>query len=142
MSEVAAIIGRHQLKRLEEFVLRRNDVARLYEAELAKVRGLSLFRTPAGIRHSYYKYPVRLDDDVDREKVAEGLKSEFGVETGTVYDPPCHLHRFYRENFGAREGDLPVSENVLKKVLCLPMHVGMSRETVEYVSGSLESVIG
>lgn len=142
MSEVAAIIGRHQLKRLEEFVLRRNDVARLYEAELAKVKGLSLFRTPAGIRHSYYKYPVRLDDDVDREKIAERLKNEFGVETGTVYDPPCHLHRFYRENFGAREGDLPVSENVLKKVLCLPMHVGMSRETVEYVSDSLESVIG
>ncbi len=142
MSEVAAIIGRHQLKKLEEFVAKRNDVASLYKIELAKVKGLSLFKTPADIRHSYYKYPVRLDDDVERDNVAEKLKNKFGIETGTVYDPPCHLHHFYKENFGTQLGDLPVSENVLKKVLCLPMHVGMNRETVEYVASSLESVIG
>jgi perosamine synthetase len=141
MSEIAAIIGRYQLENLERFVLKRNEIAKYYNMALRRTRGVSLFNTPANMRHSYYKYPVRLDDDIDREELAAVLSKEYGVETGSVYDPPCHLHPFYKENFGTREGDLPVSEKVLRKVLCLPMHAAVTGESVRYVSEALSSSI-
>jgi len=137
MSEIAAIVGKYQLKNLESFVRRRNEIARNYDKALGKMAEVSLFKTPANIRHSYYKYPVRLDDSVDGEKLARILKEEYNVETGNVYYPPCHLQPFYKENFGTQEGDLPVSEKVLRKVLCLPMHVKMNGEDVKYVSEAL-----
>lgn len=142
MTEIAAILGRHQLSRIEEFVTKRNQVARRYEARLANVKGLSLFKTPANIRHSYYKFPTRVDDGVDVEKLGLVLKRDYGVETGNVYYPPCHMHPFYRENYGMKEGDLPVSERVLRKILCLPMHVGLSEDDVDYVSDSVRCAIG
>jgi dTDP-4-amino-4,6-dideoxygalactose transaminase len=142
MTEMAAIIGRHQLENLERFVVKRNEIARLYEKCLGDIDRVELFKVPSNIRHSYYKYPIKLSDEVDREKLAAVLKEKYGIETGNVYDPPCHLHPFYRENFGTGEGDLPVAERVLRKVLCLPMHCGISERDVEYVSEALRKSIG
>jgi len=137
MSEIAAILGNHQLENLEKFVIKRNAIATQYEASLRSVDGVSLFRTWSNIRHSYYKYPVRLGDDIDRERLSNALKEQYGIETGNVYDPPCHLQPFYRKNFGTRPGDSPVAEKVLKKILCLPMHVDMTDEDVKYVTDAL-----
>jgi perosamine synthetase len=74
--------------------------------------------------------------------VAQILKAEFGIDTGSIYYPPCHLHPWYKKNFGTREGDFPVSERVLKQVLCLPMHLGVTREIALYVVEALKASIG
>ena len=138
MSEVTAVIGEYQLAKLEDFVSKRNEIAKYYEAALRKIAEVSIFHTPSNIRHSYYKYPILLSDNVDRDNVAKALKNEFGVDTGSIYYPPCHLHPWYQQNFGTHEGDLPISETVLKKVLCLPMHLGVTEEIVHYVVDALE----
>jgi perosamine synthetase len=137
MSEVTAVIGKYQLAKLEDFIFVRNKIAGYYGERLKNMDNLSLFKTPANIRHSFYKYPIRLTDNVDRDKVALAMRNEFGIETGSVYYPPCHLHPWYRKNLGTREGDFPVSETVTKKILCLPIHVGITKETAQYVIDSL-----
>jgi dTDP-4-amino-4,6-dideoxygalactose transaminase len=142
MNEIAAIIGRHQLENLEKFLIKRNKIADLYENALANIREITLFKTPPRMRHSYYKYPIRLDNKFDREELAAALRMDYGIETGNVYDPPCHLHPFYKKNFGTRKGDLPTAEKVLAKVLCLPMHYDITRKDVEYVSKALRESIG
>jgi perosamine synthetase len=141
MSEVTAIIGKYQLANLENFITKRNEIAKMYETLLEKNNAVSLFKTPANIRHSYYKYPIRLSNNVDRDEVALMMKSEFGIDTGSIYYPPCHLHPWYKTNFGSREGDLPVSEIVLKQVLCLPMHLGVTANIVQYVVDSLNKCL-
>jgi dTDP-4-amino-4,6-dideoxygalactose transaminase len=139
LNEMAAVVGKHQLAYLEAFVQKRNQVAKWYEAVLGDVDGVSLFKTPANIRHAYYKYPVKLADDISREKLSAALKEQFGVETGHVYYPPCHLQPFYMQNFGTALGDLPVSEKVLNQVLCLPMHYEITQENITYIHDALVS---
>jgi dTDP-4-amino-4,6-dideoxygalactose transaminase len=141
MSEIAAVVGKHQFANVERFVSKRNEIAEEYERKLQDVAGVSLFKTPANIRHSYYKYPLRIDDDLLVDSLSRVLKEDYGIETGNVYYPPCHLHPFYRENFGTGEGDLPTSERVLRKVLCLPMHTDMSEKDVAYVTEALHQSI-
>jgi dTDP-4-amino-4,6-dideoxygalactose transaminase len=141
MSEISAILGVHQLENLEFFVSRRNHIASQYDRLLGKVRGVSLFKTPANMRHSYHKYPVKLDEDVDVDKVAQILRVKFGIETGRVYYPPCHLHPYYKKTFGTREGDFPVAERVLRQVLCLPIHVGLVDEQIKDISSAFEMSI-
>jgi len=141
MSEIAAIIGKYQLKNLEKIVCKRNEIAKKYEVELNKIDDIKLFKVPNNIRHSYYKYPVLLSNDIDREKLAYILQKEYNIETGNVYYPPCHLHPFYQENLGTKEGDLPAAEKVLKKVICLPMYVEMTEEIVKHISEALISSI-
>jgi perosamine synthetase len=132
LSEIAAIVGKSQLDNLEEFIACRNMVARFYEEALGKVDGVTLFRTPANIRHSYYKYPLKLAGEIDRDKLAAKLK-EKGVDTGSVYYPPCHLQPYYLENY-SRKGEFPVAETVLKQVICLPMHTNLKPENLKYIT--------
>lgn len=140
LSEISAIVGRHQLERLELFIKRRNEIAECYSSALRNVPGISLFQTPPYVRHSYYKFALKLSEDMNREKLAALLRDEYGVETGHLYYPPCHLQLFYKEHFGTREGDLPVAESVLRRVLCLPMHAALSDEDAFYVAESLKTL--
>jgi perosamine synthetase len=137
MSEITAIIGIHQLENLDYFVRRRNEIAKQYESLLTKICDLSLLQTPSNILHSYHKYPVRFADEYDVEKIAAELIHKYSIETGTVYYPPCHMHPFYRANFRTNKGDFPVSEKVLKKTLCLPIHLLLTKEDVQYIYESL-----
>jgi dTDP-4-amino-4,6-dideoxygalactose transaminase len=91
--------------------------------------------------YHYSKLRLILGNNVDRDEVALMMKSEFGIDTGSIYYPPCHLHPWYKTNFGSREGDLPVSEIVLKQVLCLPMHLGVTANIVQYVVDSLNKCL-
>ncbi|MCW4000956.1 MAG: DegT/DnrJ/EryC1/StrS family aminotransferase [Candidatus Bathyarchaeota archaeon] len=136
MSELAAIVGLDQFSHLEEFLAKRNQVARWYEEVLSGMEGVSLFNIPPNFRHSYYKYPTRLADGIDRLKVASKLK-EKGIEAGHVYYPPCHLHPYYMKTYGTRMGDFPVAEHVLNQVLCLPMHAAVTYENVKYIADNL-----
>ena len=104
LNELAAVVGKHQLEYLERFVIKRNEVAAWYNEALSDVEGISLFKTPSNIRHSYYKFPVKLADGINREKLSGLLKEKYGVETGHVYYPPCHLQPFYMENYGTGDG--------------------------------------
>jgi perosamine synthetase len=137
MSEVTSVIGRNQLENLEAFVKKRNQVAELYRKALRGVWGVSVFNAPSNARVSYYKYPVLLAKGISREKVAGTLKEKFGVEAGHVYYPPCHLQPYYQHNYGTCAGQFPVAEDVLSRVLCLPMHYTVSVEDVNYVKESL-----
>ncbi|MGA3290243.1 MAG: DegT/DnrJ/EryC1/StrS family aminotransferase [Candidatus Bathyarchaeia archaeon] len=141
MGEINAILGEHQLENLEFFVNRRNELAQVYNECLLSVEGVSPITKPSGVRHGYYKYTVKLDKGINVEKVSKMLKAEYNIETGHLYYPPIHLHPYYRENFGTGEGTLPIAEDVLPRVLCLPLHVAIAEESVPYITRALDSCI-
>ena len=140
MSEIAAILGRYQIAELESIISKRNETAKYYEKLLKDIDSVTPIKVSPNIRHSYYKYPVILKS-ADRNKLMNVLKKEYGIETGGLYYPPCHLQTWYKENLGTKEGDLPISETVLKQVLCLPMHLGVTPDRAEYVVNSVKRAL-
>ena len=137
MSEVNAILGVYQLRRLEEYIERRNEVARKYTEQLASSSAIIPIPVPPNFRHSYYKYPVLFPKSVDVSRLEKALKQKYGIATGALYYPPIHLQPLYKQLFGYKEGMLPVAEDVLKRELCLPMFVGLKDEDIEYIADSL-----
>ena len=138
LPELSAALGRRQLRRLEEFVQERNRLAGLYLERLAQVPGLELFPAPTDQVHAYYKFPVALPPGCDGRQVAARLRQEFGVETGTVYWPPCHRQPFY-EHWAP---DLfPVAEALLPRLLTLPLFVGLEEEDVDHVCKALQEIL-
>ncbi len=141
MSEVNAIMGIYQLRRLEEFLKKRNHIAEIYISYLKDIAGVTLISVPPNFRHSYYKFPAILDEGIDRNTLVNNLKMKYGIGIGTIYWPPCHLQPIYRELFGYREGMFPVSEEVLNRTIALPIYVEMTYEEIEYVVRSLSNEI-
>jgi dTDP-4-amino-4,6-dideoxygalactose transaminase len=137
LPEVSAILGIYQLKRAEEFIAKRNKIADIYNEELDKLDYVKTVKIAGNARCSYYKYPLTLDRRVNKIKFTEKLYKEFGVETGNVFYPPCHMQSFYREDEICVERGIPTtSEDVLARTITLPIHVEMTqREAVCVVDG-------
>src|SRR5262249_24563730 len=112
-SEMASALGRVQLARLPGMNARRRELAALYRREFEGVPGIAVpfARPPAGLENHVptgHIFPILLDRGVARDRFRETLRSA-GIQTRVHY-PPIHLFSFYRNRYGFREGDLPVTE--------------------------------
>ena len=85
-------------------------------------------------------FVVQLPHRVDRDTVVRTLAAE-GIQS-KPYLPAIHLMRFYRERFGHRPGELPVSEDVAARSIALPFFVGMEEWEVRCVADVLREAVG
>ena len=140
MSEIHAVIGLYQFRRLEEFIAHRRKIARLYDEGLEELNGLTPLRIPAGVEPNYYKYVAFLDNGIDRDNLKKELKAKHTVSlSGEVYEIPCHLQPIFKEL--DNEGDFPVAEDLCRRMICLPISAVTTEPEAEYVISSLRTAL-
>ena len=141
MSEIHSLIGLTQLSRINEIIEHKTEVARVYaESGLSQI-GATPIPVPDDTIHSYYKYPMTLGHNIDPSSVQNKLKRDHGIETGSIYYPPCHLQPIYMDLFGYHEGSLSISEDVLKRTITLPIFADMKPDDAAYVADCLSRVL-
>ena len=135
LSDLAAALGVAQLERLDAMLARRSAVASLYEQGLAEVEGVSTpIATRGKERRSWFIYPVRLAEEIDRDAVVARL-GERGVAS-KAYLPCIHLFPHLRE-LGYREGQFPAAETASACSLALPFFPAMTESQVARVCEAL-----
>ncbi len=132
LSEPQALVGYVQTKRLSEIVEKRMAVAKKYDKIFQEHAFLKPFLLLPESICGYYKYPLLVDTAAHRKALGERLKKA-GVATGSSYWPPCHLQPVYKKEFRYKEGDFSVAEDVLSRVITLPIYAGMTDEEAAYV---------
>lgn len=139
MSEPHAIIGLAQLRRLEEFIERRQQIAGIYDAGLSGLGGgVTAVKPPPGSHCNYYKYIVMLEG-IDRADLKKVMREQFDVGlSGEVYDTPCHLQPVFAS---LHTGPLPKAEHLCASHVCLPVSAKMTADDAQYVLQSLEAAI-
>ncbi len=145
MTDLAAAIGRVQLRRLPQIGADRRAHAAFYDAELAGVDGITTPYVPANVTHAYHQYsilidPARTPNGADRNAVRAAL-SENGVGSGIYYPIPLHLHPLFA-SFGYGRGDFPVAERVSEQILALPIHPLLQRDQLAHVVRCLRDAVG
>lgn len=145
MSDVAAAIGIHQLRRVEANLAIRRDYVRRYDEAFANVPELTLpDREPSGAngKHAHHLYTVLLDLDrltIGRDQFVDALRG-LGIGCGVHYRV-VHLQRYYRERFGFAPGDYPVSEYISDRTVSLPLSAAMTVEDLDEVVNAVSKVI-
>ncbi len=140
MSEPHAIIGLSQLKRLDEFIAARREIARVYDEALRDAPRLTPLRIPVNCRSNYYKYVCLLDPCLNRAALKQMLREQYGVGlSGEVYELPCHQQPVF-EKFGGRL-TLPVAEGICRRHICLPISARMTVKEAAYVVDALLDAI-
>ena len=139
LDELSSALGVAQLDRIEELLAKRVEVAQAYNELLAKTEGVTVPCISPQVRMSWFVYVVRLAPGIDRDGVMARLE-EKGVAS-RPYFSPIHLQPFYRQMFGFREGDFPVTEAAARSTLALPFHSNLDQQSVEYVCDALSEII-
>jgi len=140
LNELSAALGVSQLSRIEALLERRAAVAASYGERLSAVQGVQALLPVEGTsRMSWFVYVVRFEASLCRDDIASRMAAK-GIPTRN-YFPSIHLQPFYREKFGFREGQFPVSERVSSSTLALPFHGSLTDEEIERVCAALSTSI-
>ncbi len=126
LTDIAAALGLHQLKRLPGFQVRRQALAERFNAAF-KSLPLVLPPTPAaGDTHSWHLYVVRLGDDarVERDRFIERM-FEQGIGCSVHYIP-LHLHPYWRDRYGLTPEQFPRSQRAYERMVSLPLYTRMT----------------
>ena len=58
-----------------------------------------------------------------------------------VHYVPVHLQPFYRNNFGFKHGDFPISEKFYERELSIPMYPALSNDDLNYITASIIKIL-
>ena len=115
-----------------------NEVAKWYN-ETLKDMDLILPIVKKGFASSWAQYTVQLPKEIDRDILQRRMK-EKGIPTMVYYMNPMHLQKAFA-NTRSSIADCPVTEELCKTVLSLPIHPYLDRESVENISITLREVL-
>jgi len=134
LTDVAAAIGLHQLKKARAFAARRTQIASLYHAAFSRMpEVIAAPRPPAGELHAWHLYPLRTTarSRVSRDRLIELLFAR-GIGCSVHYIP-LHQQPYWRDRYGLTSAMFPHSQRVYETQLSLPIYTRMSDADVQRV---------
>jgi dTDP-4-amino-4,6-dideoxygalactose transaminase len=142
LDEMSAALGDAQLQRIESLLANRQQVADWYAERLEEIPGVQApLVVPETTRVSWFVYVIRFAAGLDRDAIATRL-AEKGVPV-RPYFLPIHLQPYMVNQFGYRQGDYPVTEDLGRRGLALPFSGMMTEAQVDLVCRVLaESIPG
>ena len=143
LPEMNAALGNSQLRRLDESMQRRGEVANAYMRRLAGETDLILPSAPEECRMSWSSFVVRLSDRFtkeDRDFIIDGMHR---LDIGAADWWPCAaLLPHVRKALGHAPGDFPVSERLAHRTLALPFYERITDGEIDEVCDSLRLLMG
>jgi aminotransferase EvaB len=135
LDEVQAEILRRKLRRLDDYIAARREVASRYLEGLSDT-DLVLPATAAGNDHVYYVYVVR---HPRRDEILAALR-EHDIELNISYPWPVHTMTGFA-HLGYPAGSLPVTERLAGEIFSLPMYASLSKDLQDRVISVLRDVL-
>ncbi len=127
IDEIRASLGIVQLSRLTKNNLRRSQITDLYRRTLTRlVPEIGLPFLDAQGQSAYHIFPILLPGNISRLKFMEAMKAN-GVQTSIHY-PPIHTFSAYRDDYPDIE--LPVTEDIARREVTLPLYPGLRDDEV------------
>lgn len=137
LSSIQAALGCSQMSRIEDFISKREKVADWYTRRLSKIPGMVLPMAYSNTRNVYQLFTIRVPVS-KRDSILNHLKSkDIGCK---VYFNPVHLTSFYKRQHWSPVS-LPVTEQISKEVLSLPMYPDLTESEVDIVCKAIKEVL-
>jgi len=141
LTDIAAALGLHQLKRLPAFQARREQIAERFNDAFADLPLILPPEAPEGDTHAWHLYVVRLayGASITRDEFIEGM---FAAGIGcSVHYVPLHLHPYWRDRYGLMPSQFPQSQKAYERTVSLPLYTAMSDTDVERVIAAVRGLL-
>jgi len=139
MTDLQAALGLSQLKRLDQYIHRRQQLATRYDQLLADLPLTRLQQHPDS-KSAWHLYVIRLNPDtsVNHRQLFEAMRSA-GIGVNLHYIP-VHTQPYYQE-IGFSEGDFPAAEAYYKEAITLPLHATLTDDEQNLVADTLFGIL-
>lgn len=129
MTDLQAALGISQLRKLDSFITRRQEIAAIYTEALNQVKEIRVPEQLADTDSGWHLYMIQLQQ-ADRKAVFEAMrKANIGVH---VHYIPVYWHPYY-QGIGYEKGLCLVAEAWYERALTLPIHPSLTDIEVDYI---------
>jgi dTDP-4-amino-4,6-dideoxygalactose transaminase len=139
MTEISAVLGLEQLKKLIANNQIREALSKIYTENLNGIDNITLPFQSYPRDSSYHLFSILLNKKINRKNFMQSLKQK-GIQTSIHY-PPVHKFSYYRKNYPQKPKSLPISEEIGKREVSLPLHPRMSRKDVLYICHQIKRIL-
>ena len=142
MTDLQASLGLHQIKKIDRFNTRRNELWKLYTDNFKALPLILPARPEEDTVHAQHLFPVLIDQKragISRDEFMYELHKQ-GIGTG-VHFVPVHLHQYYTDKFGFKAGDYPNAEYIGERTVSLPFSPKLSDADVKRVIKTVADIL-
>lgn len=136
---IQAAVLNVKLPLLDTYIEKRIAVADFYDKELSKSKHVKIpFRSSIS-KHVFHQYTVQLSDELNRDELQVYLQSK-QIPSMIYYPQPAHKQGMFA-SFNLGDLDLPVTEDLTKRVISFPIHTEMDEEQLTFITSEILSFI-
>jgi dTDP-4-amino-4,6-dideoxygalactose transaminase len=142
MSDLVAAIGIHQLRKVDQFRERREQIARNYTESFVDLPLRTPFVARPEDEHSWHLYVIQLELEqinISRDEFIEKMAQK-GIGT-SVHFIPLHLHPYWRDRYGFKPEDFPRALECYRRAVSLPIYSKMTDGDVERVVAAVRELL-
>ena len=143
LTDLAAALGLHQLRRLEAMTELRTTYAQIYLREFADLEAIELPETGGPTdRHAWHLFAIRLRTErlrITRDDFRRALAEE-NIGSG-IHFRPVPVHKYYREKYGFRPGAFPRAEDIGERAVSIPLSAALTEGDVADVVTAVRRII-
>ena len=133
MTDLAASLGIHQLRKLNDMQAKREAMARKYDEAFKSLPLILPARPLPGDQHAWHLYVIRLKDEAKMGRddlITEMFQRGIGC---SVHFIPLHLHPYWRDTYQLKPDDFPCAYDAYKRAVSLPLYTRMIEDDQERV---------
>jgi len=135
ITDIQATLGLSQLKKLDQFIVRRHQIVNWYKQELSQLHQIVLPIENKNIYSAWHLFVIRVKEKNQRNKLRQFLlKNGVGVN---FHYPAVYKQLYYQEN-GYRNIQLNNMEEYNQTAITLPLFTDLSKSEVIYICNKLK----
>jgi len=136
ITDFQCALGISQLKKLDKFIGRRQYLANLYNKLLKNLDFIEIPIIKENVKHVWHIYTILLNENINRDRFFKYMRERnIGVN---VHYIPVYKHSYYVKNFSFNPKDFPVTENVFKRIITLPLYPELGDTEIEYICDKIK----
>jgi dTDP-4-amino-4,6-dideoxygalactose transaminase len=136
MSEFHAVVGLHNLRRLDSLLTARQERAKCFRRKIESRTAFRVTSWPEGVVHTFKDFTVLMPESVEvgyRDQIMRFV-ADRGVETRAYFYPPVHEQAYFAA-YATRL--LPQTERLSRRVITLPFFTTITEEEMDYIVSTL-----
>jgi dTDP-4-amino-4,6-dideoxygalactose transaminase len=134
---MCAALGISQLEKIDKILELRRTIGKYYDNNLSNIPEIEIIPELQGFKNVYQLYSILLKTPEKRTELQEYLLAN-NIYT-KIYFYPIHLKSYYRNEFGYKEGNFPITENVSKRLLSLPFSLRFTDKDQDYIINKIKN---
>ncbi|MCK4325582.1 DegT/DnrJ/EryC1/StrS aminotransferase family protein [bacterium] len=138
MDDVHSALLLNQLKNIEKWRQRREEICRMYEDGFRGINGIKLLKILPNSKSARHLFTILVDNERRDEILLKLQENEIGV---AVNYRAIHLLKYYRDTYRYKKGMFPIAENMGDSIITLPLYPKLTDEEVKYIVLTVREII-